>query len=414
MKNFSNNKKIMPKLNLEQITLIIPTYNRPQYLSRLLNYYASKKTNLTFLVLDSSNEETQKLNQQATVVLGTQVRYMAFPSSMPVAVKLLEGLKAVATPFSAFCADDDLVFVEGLVAAAEFLSQHPDYVCVDGIYLNFNQINHDIHLHIEYATKGIGAESACARVFKLYQKYESLFYGVFKAKDALNIFSSVIKNTSLHYQELFQATGALLIGKSHRLPIFYAARQHCAPAEEQRDKWQTYYWFADNPNEFIAHYLVYRDELWRFYDMHASEQKHDQAQFYKMMDIAHAMYFGVGCPPEYFHSVLGVAWQSDKFQKANEFQDNICNQLKSPWRVGIEEWVDKLTTWLPKQLGAIYLFHNKGKLNKMIQASTNQSWRCELRKDVRWLASVPIFHHAYYELCSYMDLEANKNERSFQ
>lgn len=396
-------------MNLKQVTLIIPTYNRPHYLKRLVNYYASKKTMLTFLILDSSNEETKKINQQSVNVLGDQAQYMAFSSSIPVAAKLLEGLKMVATPYSAFCADDDLVFVEGLNEAVSFLSIHPDYVCVDGIYLNFNQINQHIHLHIEYATKGINAESACARVFKLYQKYESLFYGVFKVKDALNIFSGVSKNTSLHYQELFQATAALLIGKSHRLPIFYAARQHCPPAEEKRDKWQTYYWFAENPNEFIAHYLVYRDELWHFYEAHAAEQKHSKAQFCKMMDIAHAMYFGVGCPPEYFHSVVGDQWVNDKFQKANEFHDNICNQLKRPWRVWLEYWIDKLAKWLPKQIGSVYSFRHKRNLNKIVQQHTRQSWRCELRKDVRWLASVPLFQDAYVELCCYMGFDTSRN-----
>ena len=142
-----------------------------------------------------------------------------------------------------------MVFIEGLTQALTFLQDHPEYVCVDGIYLNFNPVGQNIHLHVEYATKGINAEDPGARIFKLCQKYESLFYGVFQTQHALNIFSGVAKNTSLHYQELFQATSALLIGKSHRLPLFYAARQHCEPADQDGKNWYILYRGVENVYE---------------------------------------------------------------------------------------------------------------------------------------------------------------------
>ncbi len=397
-----NEKKLLEESDLlEDSTLIIPTFNRPQHLARLVRYYAKKKTSVRFLILDSSEAQTKEHNKKIAALL-THCQYVEFPSEMPVAKKLFEGLKLVETTYCAFCADDDLVFMSSLSSALSFLKNHPDYVCVDGIYLNFNQAQNNVHIHIEYATRGIQADDAGARVFKLYQKYESLFYGVFRTKDALSIFSHVSKNASLHYQELFQSTAALLIGKSHRLPIFYAARQSCAPADEQRNKWQTYYWFADNPNEFFEHYLIYREELWNFYQNQVTEKKYTQTRFLQVMDIAHAMYFGLGCPPEYFHSVLQSHWPSDSFKKAKLFSENVCNQLKSKRRVWWEGTIENIGTWLPKILLSSYSIYDVYKLNREVQKKTNMPWKGMLHRNIKWLASVDHFQKTYLELCWYL------------
>lgn len=145
---------------------------------------------------------------------------------------------------------------ERLRRARDYLHEHAECVCVDGIYLNFLRLESDLHVKIEYASEGIEPNHPCARVFRLFQRYESLFYGVFRTPDLLHIFSGVSRIPTLHYQELFQATAALLIGKSHRLDKIYAGRQHCDPAEPSRDKWQTYYWFAENRVELLDHYCV--------------------------------------------------------------------------------------------------------------------------------------------------------------
>lgn len=387
--------------NLQDLTLVIPTYNRPEHLVRLLKYYATQSSPSRFLILDSSADKSKAMNKKAVLLLEGRACHLEFSESIPVAKKLLEGLKQVQTTYSAFCADDDLVFVDGLAKAQAFLQSNPTYICVDGIYLNFNPQGDHLHLVIEYATKGMGAEEAGARIFRLFQKYESIFYGVFRTQDAIKIFTGVSKNSSLHYQELFQATAALLLGKSHRLPIFYAARQHCNPADLSRDKWQTYYWFADNPKEFISHYLTYREELWNFYQAYSPEKNYNQDLFMRLMDISHAMYFGVGCPPAYFHSTLQEAWPKDIFQKPGYLTD-ICNQLKSSRRIWLESKIEEFVEVLPKLVASLYWPGSLRKLDRGVQKNTQSKWKCKLNWKLRWLARVGNFQDAYLELCKYM------------
>lgn len=387
---------------LSKLTLLIPTYNRPQYLSRLLHYYAGKTSALRILILDSSATAAQQLNAELALKLQQNLQYLSFPTTLSFAEKLHAGLQLITTPYCAFCADDDLVFIDGLCKAIEFMDNHSDYACADGIYLNFNQVNANIHLCIEYANKGITANNTGARIFKLYQKYESLFYGVFKTSQALTIFSGVCRNKSLHYQELFQATAALLLGKSQRLPYFYAARQNCQPAEINRDKWQTYYWFVDNPQEFVEHFLIYRTELWNFYNNNHPEPQYSQNEFYKVIDITHAMYFGIGCPPDYFHTSLQNYWPDERFKNINKITDNICNELKSKPRLILELLIAKVVFYLPKLLPILYSVQSNKKLNKHIQKQTNVPWNCILPGELRWLVGVKHFQSTYKELCLYL------------
>jgi glycosyltransferase domain-containing protein len=384
-------------MNLDAITLIVPTYNRPTHLTRLLNYYARKNVNLHFLILDSSQMEFRSSNKTTVSRLGAQARYMDFPSSISVAMKLYEGLKLVDTPYCAFCADDDLVFIEGLSQAASHLQNNPDYVSVDGIYLNFTQQQQIFDIHVEYAAKGISAQDPGARILKGYQKYESLFYGVFRTSQAVNIFSGVSQVPTLHYQELFQTTSALLLGKTMRLPIFYAARQSCHPADPARDKWQTYYWFAENPQDFLQHYLEYREILWTFYQNHVTEQNYAKDEFMKMLDMTHAVYFSIGCPPAYFHSVFQTKWANDTYKKTHVYFDNVTNQLKGTLQKKAETNFFAFARFIQKNISCLFSPFALVKLN------ARNKMKCRLNRELRWLAGVDIFRDAYRELCEYAE-----------
>ena len=97
--------------DLHKLTVIIPTFNRPQHFLRLIKYYASQNTPMSFLILDSSCPEIVESNQRVSNLLGNQAKHIIFPSSMPATAKIIEGLELIDTPFSVFCSDDDLIFI---------------------------------------------------------------------------------------------------------------------------------------------------------------------------------------------------------------------------------------------------------------------------------------------------------------
>jgi glycosyltransferase domain-containing protein len=381
-------------------TLVIPTYNRPALLKRLVQYYHKRAWPMKLLVLDSSKAKVTEENAKALSLFGESVRHIVFPGTTPVAAKFSQGLDLVQTPYASFCGDDDLVFQQGLQTAIAFLQDHTDYVCAHGLYLNFRQEGHVVHLMREYAGPGNEATHPGARIFRLLQKYESLFYGVFRTTDLRDIFSAVASVPTLHYQELFQSVAALIKGKVKRFPRLYAARQSCPPAEPKREKWQTYHWFADNPAEVLDEYRAYCGELWKFYEAHGTAPRLDKKAFFKTLDLAHAVYFSAGCPPEYFHSVLQQHWPEDPYHKIANM--DLFDQLRSPVSRDGPDIVRMLAV-MRHVLWAIWSAPSLARLNHNVKKTCRTPWKCRLHLPLWWLATVPEFRSSFLELCHYLD-----------
>jgi len=390
---------------LYDLTLIIPTYNRSAHLRRLLRYYQQANMLTEFLILDSSHEAAQDENKAFVASCGDRFRHVSFSATLSVASKLFEGLGLVQTPYCAVCADDDVIFPGGLKKALDFISTHSDYVCCDGIYLNFSPTAGDIHFQVEYGSRGIDAQHPGARIFRLFQRYESMFYAVFRTHDLRDVFSFVKNIPTLHFQELFQAAGALLKGKSHRMSEFYAGRQSCDPAEPLRDKWQTFYWFADDSADFLSHYQTYREDLLRFYQQFSAEPKMDPRDFFRAMDMAHAIFFSANCPPKYFHSRLQSHWPDDSMVTGLDSNDAM-ESLKSSLRSRIDK-AFKLGAWFLRKRGFLNDYNPPLAVEKLrsevvVRSLNQKGWGCRVPQNLLWVASKTEFRSAFNELCQYL------------
>jgi len=389
-------------------TLVIPTYNRPALLKRLLSYYLDRVRPMQLLVLDSSKPEIAAQNADTLAAHQRHVRHITFPTTVAMASKLCQGLALAETPTVSFCADDDLVFPVGLRQACAFLLEHSDHVSAHGLYLNFGEHGNAVHLMREYAGQSNDAAHAGARIFRLCQNYESLFYGVFRTDDLREIFLGVSSLPTLHYQELFQSVAALIKGKVHRFPKFYAARRSGPAAEPDRTRWQTYYWFAENPAEFLEHYFHYRDGLWDFYTRYGAEPRLDRDAFFKVLDVAHSMYFSNGCPPRYFHSVLQQYWPDDGLvdKHVDLFQmirhNGSRRKLSSTERLTLK-LLRRLRRWQRPSSDSAIVAAALSALDREIQSKSRRPWKCELPAGLKWLVTNEDFRASYRELCSYLD-----------
>jgi glycosyltransferase domain-containing protein len=385
-------------------TIVIPTYNRPQLVARLVAYYARREPRLNLLVLDSSRPEVVDENARSLRSLGGLVRHLAFPQTLPMVGKIANGLGEVATPFVSLCGDDDIVFPDGLREATAFLGRHQDYVSAHGLYVNFRIAGHEVHLMREYSGAGNEAEHPGQRIFSLCENYESLFYAAFRTPDLQRIAAAATALPTLHFQELFQSIAALITGKVKRFPKFYGGRQSCEPAEPERDKWQTYYWFADDPAEFLNHYGAYRDEVWRFYQAHGTAPGLDRNALFRVLDLAHAVYFAGGCPPDYFMSRLQGFWP--EAAKAPTVRRDLLHEIR-PHNAHRElRRALRLFNFLRRRFGRRARSRwasDIAELDRSVGQSYRAPWSCKLPRGLEWLAAVPDFRRAYGELCLYLD-----------
>lgn len=402
-------------------TLVIPTYNRPELVRRLVSYYLKRGTATQLLVLDSSKAEIAVANGAWFNDRAPNVRHVVYPETMQPGVKLAQGLQLVETAYASFCADDDLVFPQGLADAIRFLDGNRDYVCAHGLYLNFRiggQREPDpegIHVWREYGGPGNEAAHPGARIFRLFQHYESLFYAAFRSNDLRDIFDGVQRIPSLHYQELFQSVAALIKGKVRRLVSLYAARQSIEAAQPERENWQTYYWFADSAAEMLEHYRRYSDDLWRFYEAYAAAPRLDRTAFQKTLDLSHAVYFSAECPPAYFYSVLQPLWPQDEFarpERADLFGQlrNGTNSTADAGAGAVADQAANLELTLLSVLSNARLLLRAARyaplgrsLDWRVRRLGGTPWKCRLPWKLRWLAGQPEFRRTYLELCLYLD-----------
>ncbi len=406
---------------IDRTTLVIPTFNRPAFLERLVRFYHKRARPLNLLVLDSSKPEVTEENAKALSQYGSAVRHVIFPGAVPGSSKLSQGLALVQTVYASFCADDDLVFPEELARSVAFLAQHSDYVSAHGLYLNFRQTGNDVQLFGQYSGPSNEAIHPGARIFRLLQRYESLFYGAFRTGDLRDIFMAIEALPTPHFQELFQSVATLIKGKVKRFPSFYAARQSGPPAEPERVKWQTYHWFADNPVEILEHYRPYCEAIWKFYETHISEARLERSAFFKTLDLAHAVYFSSGCPPEYFHAELQKYWPGDRYLRYGRLEmlreadkPSVLNWAGFPGDDPAADLIDKLRTpsglgrWAAvRALAALWYFAYSvpglARLNYDARKVGHTAWKCRLSPRFLWLAAVPEFRNAWIELCYYLD-----------
>ena len=100
----------------KMITIIIPTYNRPNHLRRLLDYYNKYGKNFKIIVADSSSNENKKLNKKSVLIFSNlNIFYLgSYSSKINAYYKISDALNHVNIKYSVLCADDDFIIPNGI------------------------------------------------------------------------------------------------------------------------------------------------------------------------------------------------------------------------------------------------------------------------------------------------------------
>src|SRR3989304_8112867 len=97
----------------KKVTIVIPTYNRYDKLSRLLHYFESSGFPINIIVLDSSIDKKKKPEGLQKLLKQQNIEYVDFPSELFLYKKISNGLQKIATPYVVLCADDDFITPAG-------------------------------------------------------------------------------------------------------------------------------------------------------------------------------------------------------------------------------------------------------------------------------------------------------------
>jgi len=386
-------------------TLVIPTFNRHEHLTRLINYYLNISSDINIVVLDSSNDVVKESNIKMLSRYDDNIQHFAFNTNILMAEKLYQGLLCVKTEYVSLCGDDDLVFLPSINNSIKFLNNNKDYIAAHGLYINFNVDEKNIKINREYNGSSIDENHFGARISRLMESYESTFYAVYRTEDLISIFTMLHQIPSLHFQELFQSVSTMIKGKVHRSNDIYGARQTCEAAEPTRNKWQTFYWFAEDQTEIFEHYRLYCDDLWGFYLNEKSPGKLDRNKFNKIINLTHASYFTIAKAHNYFKTILEEYWHDDQKQRGIIDKFNELKQISESKKDITYMILLKILSLVEDKLSLYQqssIKKSKISLDKESKDITNIAFRCELVDDIGWLVINEKFRKAYKELCIYL------------
>ena len=119
--------------------IIIPTYERPAYLRRILDYYSDYGKDFKIIVADSSLDENKKVNKDTiSSISNVDIKYLGdYPAEINPHHKIADAVDYAGEKYCALCADDDFVTPDGIKQSVDFLEKNPDFAIAHGQYVNF-------------------------------------------------------------------------------------------------------------------------------------------------------------------------------------------------------------------------------------------------------------------------------------
>lgn len=217
------------------ITILIPTYNRPGYLKRILGYYSDCRITHTIIVADGSGDEIKKTNKEtiASFPILEVLHLDRYSPETAYSIRLSDALNHVDTKYCVICADDDFITPKGMGQSVDFLESNSDYTVAHGKYIFFNlECNGDegniFRWRTIYSNESISSIDPAVRVYQQLSEYSTAtYYAVHKTKFLQWVWAESSRYTREDdhlFSELLASTLCLVYGKMKCLDVLYSVK----------------------------------------------------------------------------------------------------------------------------------------------------------------------------------------------
>ena len=119
-------------LNTNDVTILVPTKNRPNFLYRLLNFYSQGGFNGNIFIGDASDEKQLEKDIKLVSLFNSKLNIQHFILQLGVNSTIEVLSNKVETTFCLYCSDDDFIVLSGLAKSLEFLKDNPEFNAVHG------------------------------------------------------------------------------------------------------------------------------------------------------------------------------------------------------------------------------------------------------------------------------------------
>jgi len=214
--------------------IVIPTFNRPEYFRRILNYYDSFKEKFKIIVADSSSDENKRINKDiVSSVSNLDILYLDnYSSEIASYHKFADAANFAQEKYCVFCADDDFVTPNGINQSVDFLEKNPDFTIAHGQYINFNLKDDEKGKQQFYWKPIYSQESITFSDPKIRLNYHlsnyliATFYAVHRGDFLKMVYKEALESKvdPVLFGELLPSMLTLIYGKMKCLDVLYAVR----------------------------------------------------------------------------------------------------------------------------------------------------------------------------------------------
>jgi glycosyltransferase domain-containing protein len=175
----------------QDLTIVIPTFERPKYLERSINFWKSYDFNV--LYLDGS------INAQNDLDLPMNISYIHSNTSWLHRFNM--SVKEIRTPYVCFLSDDEFFLPDVLKSMIDFLDDNSDFVSVGGGCAEFVYKWKYLDLKLKYnkmQLKELENSEVRIRLMQHFQNYlPRTIYGINRTSTWLNALNAMSYNTSM-------------------------------------------------------------------------------------------------------------------------------------------------------------------------------------------------------------------------
>ncbi len=208
------------------MTIFFNTYNRPDYIDRLLRYYYNQKLDCAIIIGDASNKKNIKKNKKIieSYTDFLHIEHLIFGDKIDNSEVEYHCLKDISTKYSLCTAEDDFIVPGNLKICIDFLESNPSYIAAIGKQLAFTTGSNGPYssriktYHLNMVDHSIFGSTAADRIkTRMSQKTEfsapKLVYAVMKTSISLRIHEKMLSlgldhsNNEMLLNLLFLLTG---------------------------------------------------------------------------------------------------------------------------------------------------------------------------------------------------------------
>lgn len=213
-------------------SIVIPAYNRPEYLRRNLDYLNNQVDVPEVVVPDDSAPNLRDENSK--IVEGEydfDIVYLDdYSQGTYIYSKLLDAVDKASEEYCLVTADDDFPIREGIHRSIEFLRSNPDYICAHGKYKQFSTLDANISLEFTPSYEYFNSITANApedRLVKMCKNYNVTYYATYRTKDLHELLSKTEKYTcDSQFGEKFLSFTSSIRGKIKIVDELYHVRDY--------------------------------------------------------------------------------------------------------------------------------------------------------------------------------------------